>query len=75
MDIIVHEEAKFRKIKCDVWAMWDPIYDDNLSSLDPFHANQTNHKYFDMFLTFSVLNCKVFEVKCIFSLNFTVLKV
>ena len=55
--------------------MWDPIYDDNLSSLDPFHANQTNQKYFDMFLTFSILSCKVLEVKWIFSLNFRVFKI
>ena len=28
---------------CDAGgAMWDPISDDNLSSLDPFTANQTN---------------------------------
>ena len=30
---------------CDAGgAMWDPISDDNLSSLDPFTANQTNQK-------------------------------
>ena len=30
---------------CDAGgAMWDPISDDNLSSRDPFHANQTNPK-------------------------------
>ena len=29
---------------CDVCAMWDPISDDNLSSLDPSTADQTNQK-------------------------------
>ena len=45
---------------CDVCAIWDPISDDNLSSRDPFHANQTNPKKNYMFSTFSVLKVQSF---------------
>ena len=45
---------------CDVCAIWDPISDDNLSSRDPFHANQTNPKKIICFQHFLVLKVQSF---------------